>query len=152
MRVQGKLLAKLGVDVETISLESGAGGGNGDRVTPRATVQLLQLMRKHKDWPAYEAGLPVLGVDGTLARVAVKDSKAKGKVLGKTGTYTDANAQRGTSHLRAKTLAGVMTTTKGTALSYAIFVNDVLLPRGVTTRREGRVIGELCEILYQHGP
>jgi D-alanyl-D-alanine carboxypeptidase/D-alanyl-D-alanine-endopeptidase (penicillin-binding protein 4) len=152
MRVQGNVLAKLGVDIKSISLESGAGGGNGDKVSPRATVQLLQALRKRPDWPAFEAALPVLGVDGTLASVIDKDSPARGKVKGKTGTYTDRNLLSGRLHLRAKSLAGVMTTAKGKTLVFTIFVNDVLLPRGITARREGRTIGKLAEIIQQNAP
>jgi D-alanyl-D-alanine carboxypeptidase/D-alanyl-D-alanine-endopeptidase (penicillin-binding protein 4) len=140
------------VDVKAISLESGAGGGNGDRVSPRTTVQLLQAMRKRDDWATYEAALPVLGVDGTLATAVGKDSPARGKVKGKTGTYIDENRQQGTLHLRAKSLAGVMTTAKGKSLTFTIFVNDVPLPRGVGSSREGKVIGKLCELINQHAP
>jgi hypothetical protein len=45
-----------------------------------------------------------------------------------------------------------MTTAKGTELSFAMFVNDVPLPKGVQTQREGKVLGRLFEVLYQHGP
>ena len=153
MRLQGKALAELGVDVESISLESGAGGGDGDKVSPRVTVQLLQAMRKRPDWPAFEAAMPILGVDGTLATVVKKDSPARGKVMGKTGTYGDSNLLLGKGHLRAKSLAGVMTTAKGKALVFAIFVNDVPLPSGASAGpREGKAIGEVCEILQQHAP
>jgi D-alanyl-D-alanine carboxypeptidase/D-alanyl-D-alanine-endopeptidase (penicillin-binding protein 4) len=151
MRLQGQVLAELGVKTESISLESGAGGGDGDKVSPRATVELLAAMRKRPDWPTFEAALPILGVDGTLATVVKKDSPARGKVMGKTGTYTDDNLLLGRSHLRAKSLAGVMTTAQGKSLVFAIFVNDVALPKGMTAAREGRVIGELCEVLQQHG-
>src|SRR5207247_3211111 len=94
MKIQGALLTKLGIDPRSISLESGAGGGNGDRVSPRATVQLLQAMRKRDDWAMFEAALPVLGVDGTLATVLAKDSPARGKAKGKTGTYPDETRLR----------------------------------------------------------
>src|SRR5262249_21172728 len=126
------------------------GGGNGDRVTPRATVQLLQAMAKRPDWPAYKAALPVLGVDGTLADVLPADSSARGKVFGKTGTYGDPDLLNQRTQLRAKSLAGVMTTASGRPLVVAIFVNDVSLPRGVDPAREGRQIGRLCEIIYQN--
>ena len=81
----------------------------------------------------------MLGVDGTLATVVGKDSPARGKVQGKTGTYTDENRLLGRTHLRAKSLAGVMTTAKGKTLVFTIFVNDVPLPTGVTATREGKV-------------
>lgn len=152
MRRQAEVLHEQGVDTGSISLESGAGGGNGDRVTPRATVGLLQAMYKRKDWPAYEAMLPVLGEDGTLAKAVGPRSPARGQVKAKTGAYTDANLLHGRSYLRAKSLAGVLTTAKGKRLLFCIFVNDVLLPRGVTGQREGRVIGRLCEIIHETGP
>jgi D-alanyl-D-alanine carboxypeptidase/D-alanyl-D-alanine-endopeptidase (penicillin-binding protein 4) len=149
MRVEGAVLAKLGVAINGLSLESGAGGGNGDKVSPRATVQLLRAMRQRDDWPIFESCLPILGVDGTLAGVG-KNSPARGKVLGKTGTYTDRNHLLGRPFLRAKTLAGTMRTARGDNLLFAIFVNDVVPPPGVTSVREGKVIGQLCEIIQQH--
>src|SRR5262249_46703807 len=152
MAEQGKVLRELGVDVSRISLESGAGGGDGDKVSPQATVQLLQAMRERTAWNRFEAALPVPGVGGTLVSTVKKDSPARGKVRGKTGTYTDANLLLGQAHLRAKSLAGVLTTARGKVLVFAIFVNDVPLPRGVTADREGRTIGRLCEVLYQHAP
>ena len=43
-----------------------------------------------------------------------------------------------------------MTTARGTRLTFAMFVNDVPLPHGVTPSREGKVLGRLCEIVYEH--
>ncbi len=79
LRLQGRALAELGVPVETISLESGAGGGNGDRVSPAATVQLLLAMRRRPDFDVFRAALPVLGVDGTLADVVDRKSPARAR-------------------------------------------------------------------------
>ncbi len=152
MREEKRFLADLGVDVDSISLESGAGGGNADRVTPRTTVQLLQGMAKRPEWPEYKAALPVLGVDGTLADVVDADSPARGKVHAKTGTYGDSDLLNGRLLLRAKSLAGVMTTAGGHSLTFAIFLNDVPLPPGGDPAREGQVIGRLCEILYRDAP
>jgi serine-type D-Ala-D-Ala carboxypeptidase/endopeptidase (penicillin-binding protein 4) len=152
MRLEGRVLADLGVDVKTISLESGAGGGNGDRVTPRATVQLLLAMSKRPEYAVFKDALPVLGVDGTLAEAVGPDSPARGKVWAKTGTYDDADLINRRELLRSKTLAGVMTTAKGRSLAFALFVNDVPLPRGTGPAREGKVLGQLCEIIYRHAP
>jgi serine-type D-Ala-D-Ala carboxypeptidase/endopeptidase (penicillin-binding protein 4) len=152
MRLQRQILADLGVDVGAIALESGAGGGNADRVTPRVTVQLLQALMKRPDFAVYKAALPVLGVDGTLSDAVGKDSPARGKVQAKTGTYGDTDLLNERLLLRAKSLAGIMTTKSGRSLVFAIFVNDVPLPRGVEPSREGKVIGKLCEIIYEHCP
>jgi D-alanyl-D-alanine carboxypeptidase/D-alanyl-D-alanine-endopeptidase (penicillin-binding protein 4) len=151
MLEEAKALKGLGVPVESISLESGAGGGNADRVTPWATVRLLLAMRKRPDWPLFEASLPVLGMDGTLAGTNAA-GKAKGKARAKTGTYTDRNLLSGRGHMRAKSLAGVMTTAKGRTLVFCFFLNDVAMPKGVTAARHGRALGELCELIYLNVP
>jgi D-alanyl-D-alanine carboxypeptidase/D-alanyl-D-alanine-endopeptidase (penicillin-binding protein 4) len=49
-------------------------------------------------------------------------------------------------------LAGTLTTGSGRELIVALFVNDVPLPKGVQTTREGKVLGKLCEIIHQHAP
>ena len=151
LREEGNLLKGLGVDTATISFGGGAGGANADAVTPRATVQLLSGMAKQPDWPAFKAALPVLGVDGTLAEVVDKDSPARGKVFAKTGTlfWTDG-LNGGRSLLRSKALAGVMTTKTGRELYVTMFINDVPLPVGVGPSREGKVLGKLCEIIYEN--
>ena len=146
---QRKILKKLGVPVETISFGSGAGGAAADAVTPRATVTLLQNLMKRDDWPKFKDCLPVLGIDGTLAGVVPDDSPARGKVFAKTGTLTWADGLNGRSLLKSKALAGVMTTRDGHELILAIFVNDAPLPFGVGPTREGKVLGKLCEILYE---
>jgi D-alanyl-D-alanine carboxypeptidase/D-alanyl-D-alanine-endopeptidase (penicillin-binding protein 4) len=107
-------------------------------------------MAKRPEFAAYKAGFPVLGVDGTLVDVVEKDSPARGKVFAKTGTYSDPDLLNDRLLLRSKSLAGVMTTAGGRELVFAIFVNDVLMPQGVEPTREGKVIGRLCEILYEH--
>jgi serine-type D-Ala-D-Ala carboxypeptidase/endopeptidase (penicillin-binding protein 4) len=121
-------------------------------VTPRATVQLLRALAKRADYRFFEAALPVLGVDGTLADVVGPNSPARGRVFAKTGTYYWYDLLNGRPLLTSKSLAGVMTTARGRRLTFALFVNNVPLPPGVGPSREGRVLGQLCEILYEHTP
>ncbi len=149
LREQRKILKKLGVPVETISFAGGAGGAAADCVTPRATVELLRSLMKRDDWPKFRAGLPSLGVDGTLVGVVSDDSPARGKVAAKTGTLSWSDGLNGRVLLKSKALAGVMTTKDGRELIVALFVNDVPLPAGVGPTREGKVLGKLCEILYE---
>jgi D-alanyl-D-alanine carboxypeptidase/D-alanyl-D-alanine-endopeptidase (penicillin-binding protein 4) len=152
LKIQRDILAKLGVDVKTISFGGGAGGAGADHVTPRATVQLLKAMAQRKDFNFYEAALPVLGVDGTLADVVDGKSPARGAVRAKTGTYYWYDALNDRFVLTSKALAGYMTTSTGRRLIFAIFVNNVPLPAGVGPGREGRVLGRLCEIIHQGAP
>jgi D-alanyl-D-alanine carboxypeptidase/D-alanyl-D-alanine-endopeptidase (penicillin-binding protein 4) len=152
LKLERQFLAEAGVDVKTISFGGGAGGAGADQVTPRATVELLRALAKRPDWAAFEAALPVLGVDGTLADVVGRDSPARGAVKAKTGTYFWIDLLNGRTLLTSKALAGTMTTARGRRLLFAMFVNNVPLPSGVTPEREGRVLGRLCEIIHQHAP
>ena len=152
LRRQAKVLTELGVDVGTISFAGGAGGAYADAITPRSAVQVLQGMAKRPENEAFLAGLPVLGVDGTLSDAVPADSPARGKVRAKTGTLVWYDALNDRPLLRSKALAGVLETANGTKLYVAMFVNDVPLPQGVTPTREGKVLGKLCEIIYRNGP
>jgi D-alanyl-D-alanine carboxypeptidase/D-alanyl-D-alanine-endopeptidase (penicillin-binding protein 4) len=150
MRMQHGILDDLGVPVQSISFGGAAGGERSDNVTPRATVALLEAMRKRADWPTYRAALPALGVDGTLVDVVPSSSPAKGKVMAKTGTLVYEDVMNARPLLRSKAMAGVMTTAGGRELVFAMFVNDLALPRGVTPMREGKVLGKLAEVIQQN--
>jgi D-alanyl-D-alanine carboxypeptidase/D-alanyl-D-alanine-endopeptidase (penicillin-binding protein 4) len=151
LREQGKVLKGLGVDVSTISFGGGAGGANADKVTPRATVQLLRAMRTRPEWPAYKAALPVLGVDGTLSQIST-DSPAKGHVFAKTGTLFWDDALNGRSILTSKALAGVTTAKSGREVAFAVFINDLPLAKGETPTKIGKVLGKLSEIVWEATP
>jgi D-alanyl-D-alanine carboxypeptidase/D-alanyl-D-alanine-endopeptidase (penicillin-binding protein 4) len=152
LREEGRIIRKLGVEARAVSFGGGAGGNPADHVSPRACVQLLTGMSKRPEWAAYKDALPVLGVDGTLATVVSADSPARGKVFAKTGTLWWQDVVNGRNFLRSKALSGVMATKAGTTLYFAMIVNNVPLPLGVTSIREGKVLGRLCEILYENGP
>jgi D-alanyl-D-alanine carboxypeptidase/D-alanyl-D-alanine-endopeptidase (penicillin-binding protein 4) len=152
LHLQRQFLADCGVPVDTISFGGGAGGANADSITPRATVKLLRALAKRPDYPVFRAGLPILGVDGTLHDAVAPDSPARGKVLAKTGTLMWQDVMNDRLILRSKALAGTLTTATGRELIVAMFVNDVPLPKGVQTTREGKVLGKLCEIIHRHAP
>ncbi|MBN9522815.1 D-alanyl-D-alanine carboxypeptidase/D-alanyl-D-alanine-endopeptidase [bacterium] len=152
LRKGHSLLTELGVDAGAFSFGGGAGGAPSDCVSARATVQLLRGMAGRPEWAAYRAGLPVLGVDGTLADVVGRDSPARGKVLAKTGTLIWFDAANDRFLLRSKALAGTMATRTGATLFFAMFVNNVPVSRETGSGREGRVLGRLCEILHDNGP
>ncbi len=149
LRLQHDFLAKAGVDVETISFGGGAGGSRADYTTPHATVQLLRHMATRSDAAVYEAALPILGVDGTLHDVVKADSPARGKVRAKTGTLFWQNTMNDRVLLTGKALAGYLTTARGRKLAFAMFVNGTHLQRAADTSREGKVLGKLCEIVYE---
>jgi serine-type D-Ala-D-Ala carboxypeptidase/endopeptidase (penicillin-binding protein 4) len=148
LKRQHTFLKQAGVDVDTISFAGGAGGARGDCITPRAAVQLLTYMSKRPDFPAYKEALPRLGIDGTLARNVPPESPARDKVQAKTGTLYADNTMNGATLMTSKALAGYMTTVKGRALVFAVFVNNAHIRSGVTTKTFGDDLGKICEIVY----
>jgi D-alanyl-D-alanine carboxypeptidase/D-alanyl-D-alanine-endopeptidase (penicillin-binding protein 4) len=153
LRRQGEVLAALGVSPAAISFGGGAGGSGSDLVSPRATVALLRAMAARPEFPAYEAALPVLGRDGTLAESVGPDSPARGHVRAKTGTYWVDNALNGKAVMTSKALAGYMETASGRRLVFCLFVNDVPLDLpaddvSAGTEAAGKLLGRLCEALY----
>ena len=138
-----------------MSFGGGAGGSRSDLATPRATVTLLRAMATRPEFAAYDAALPVLGRDGTLAKAVAADSPARGHAHAKTGTYFVGNDLDGTTMLTSKALAGYLETASGRSLVFAAFVNNVPLDapkpnRSISdaTAQAGRLLGKLCEALY----
>jgi D-alanyl-D-alanine carboxypeptidase/D-alanyl-D-alanine-endopeptidase (penicillin-binding protein 4) len=157
LRRQGEILKGLGVDPNRISFGGGAGGDQADLTTPRATVALLRAMAERPEFAAFDAALPVLGRDGTLAKAVSKNSPAQGHAHAKTGTFYVQNRLTGTAVLTSKALAGYLETAGGRSLIFAAFVNNVPLnapkpSRSVSdaTGEVGRVLGKLCEALYSN--
>jgi D-alanyl-D-alanine carboxypeptidase/D-alanyl-D-alanine-endopeptidase (penicillin-binding protein 4) len=148
-------LKTLGVEPGQVSFGGGAGGARADLASPRATVALLRAMSARPDFASYEAALPVLGRDGTLARAVGHDSPARGHVRAKTGTFWVENGLNGQAVLTSKALAGYLDTADGRSLVFAFFVNQV--PLGVSgekasdaTAAAGRLLGKLCEVFYSY--
>jgi D-alanyl-D-alanine carboxypeptidase/D-alanyl-D-alanine-endopeptidase (penicillin-binding protein 4) len=155
LRRQGEALKTLGLDLSTISFGGGAGGSRSDLVTPEATVKLLRGMAARTDFAAFDAALPILGRDGTLARAVSAESPARGHVHAKTGTYWVDNELTGKALLTSKALAGYLETSSGRQLILAVFINNVMLdapsPKQTVseaTTEAGRLLGKLCEVLY----
>jgi serine-type D-Ala-D-Ala carboxypeptidase/endopeptidase (penicillin-binding protein 4) len=155
LRRQGEVLKSLGLEPGTISFGGGAGGARADLVTPQATVRLLRAMAARPDFAAFDAALPVLGRDGTLAKAVAVDNPARGHAHAKTGTFFVENDLDGTTVLTSKALAGYLETASGRSLVFAAFVNNVSIDapkpnRSVSdaTAHAGRLLGKLCEVLY----
>ena len=149
MRIQAEHLKSLGVDVQTISFGGGAGGSNADYVTPRATVQLLLGVDEQPFAEAFQAALPIMGVDGTLADMAPEDSSVRERVQAKTGTLYWRNLMDDGYLLTSKALAGYATAASGRELVFSVVVNNVPLSDKDETSAIGRTITQLCEIFFE---
>ncbi len=155
MKQEGLILKELGVDTATIAFGGGAGGARADLVTPRATVALLRALAARPDYRAYDAALPVLGRDGTLAKAVGPDSPARGHARAKTGTYVVGNGLNGQFVLTCKAMAGTLESASGRPLIFAYFLNNVPLAVSEAevadaTADAGRVLGKICEVVYLH--
>ncbi|WP_337176679.1 D-alanyl-D-alanine carboxypeptidase/D-alanyl-D-alanine-endopeptidase [Paludisphaera sp.] len=153
LRRQGEILQGLGLDPLAVSFGGGAGGQWADMATPRATVALLRAMAARPDFASYDAALPILGRDGTLAEAVAEGSPARGHARAKTGTMYVDDALIGRRLLTSKALAGYMETAAGRPLVIAFFINGVVLEARdggevPTTADAGKLLGKLCEAFY----
>lgn len=87
-------LLGIGVKPEEFAIYDGSGLSRMNLITPRATVKLLQFASQQSWFPQFKDGLPVAGVDGTLAN-RMKGTPAEAHVFAKTGTLGGTNALGG---------------------------------------------------------
>jgi N-acyl-D-amino-acid deacylase len=152
--LEHNFLEKAGLDLAGASQGDGAGGARSAYFTPDFMVHFLAFMSKQKDFPLFEKALPILGRDGTLAKIGV-DSAAAGHVLAKTGTYGSYNALNKTLMLDGKGLAGYITTGDGRHLAFAIYANRVSLPLDdpeAPQKIAGAALGEIATAIYTTPP
>ena len=88
-------LAEAGVPMAGVRVVDGSGLSRLDRLTANALAALLQVAWSDPNVrPAFLAALPVAGVNGTLED-RLRKPPARGRVLAKTGTTSDASALSG---------------------------------------------------------
>lgn len=103
-------LTPLGVDFAGVTIRDGCGLSYQNRVPPRAIIQLLVAMHRHRDARVFEESLARAGEDGSMKN-RYNDAALVGRVVGKTGTLKDTTA-----------LAGYLTRDDGRVLAYAILL------------------------------
>lgn len=114
------MLAQAGVPRTAWDFSDGSGMSTYNRVSPRATTQLLRWAAGQPWGSAWRQSLPVGGVDGTLAR-RYADTPLQGKIFAKTGTVNAATA-----------LSGYLVTAKGKTLIFSSYVADIPADGSVT--------------------
>jgi PBP4 family serine-type D-alanyl-D-alanine carboxypeptidase len=111
------LVDQMGIGADEFDFPTNGSGSPDSRATPRATVRMLMEMERSGVAQFYQAALPVLGVDGSLAHSG-SDLPARGHVFAKTGTTIADGA------LKAQNLAGYIDARSGRRLAFAVYVND----------------------------
>jgi PBP4 family serine-type D-alanyl-D-alanine carboxypeptidase len=140
-------LKKNGLDLTAACQSDGAGGDA--LFTADFIAQYLLVMSKQKDFADFQRGLPIMGRDGTLAKIQT-DSAAAGHVFAKTGTDLGGNSLNKNLMVRGKGLSGYMETKSGQKLVLALYVNNVSIPEGpeLVQKIVGEALGEIASAAY----
>lgn len=114
--------AAAGLDTPGAVLKDGS-GLDGNLITAGNQTQLQQIMSRRPDAAAWQATLPILGVDGSLERVQ-SNSPAAGRVFAKTGTLGDLDLFNRRLVLPTKALGGIIEARSGRRLAFAVIVTN----------------------------
>jgi PBP4 family serine-type D-alanyl-D-alanine carboxypeptidase len=137
------------LDLAGISQGDGAGGDWADLLSPDFMCNYLTYWTTRPDYPVFFKALPILGKDGTLAKIQTANPGA-GHVFAKTGTFGSEDRLRGKTMLNGKGLAGYVITASGQKLVFAAYVNHVSLPSDPDAAQTvaGQALGEIAAAAY----
>ena len=141
------------LDSSGISQGDGAGGDWADLISPDFMVHYLTYWTTRPDYPVFFKALPILGKDGTLAKIQTANPGA-GHVFAKTGTFGSEDRVNGKLMLNGKGLAGYVLTASGQKLVFAAYVNHVSLPADPEAAQSvaGQALGEIAAAAYDTPP
>src|SRR5262249_20203011 len=125
--IEHQFLEDAKLDLSGIAQGDGEGGDWADLFSPDFMVHYLTYWATRPEYPVFFKALPVLGRDGTLAKIQTTNPGA-GHVFAKTGTYDSEDRVNGRLMLNGKGLAGYVITASGEKLVFAAYVNHVALP------------------------
>jgi dihydroorotase/N-acyl-D-amino-acid deacylase len=137
------------LDLTGISQGDGAGGDWADLFSPDFVCQYLTYWTTRPDYPVFLKALPILGKDGTLAKIQTTNPGA-GHVFAKTGTFGSEDRLNSNLMLNGKGLAGYVITAGGQKLAFAAYVNHVSLPPDPESAQSvaGQALGEIAAAAY----
>jgi D-alanyl-D-alanine carboxypeptidase len=112
------LVDELGLDPAGFEFPTNGSGSPDSRASARTTAKLAAAMSKRPGYAPYRQGLPLLGVDGSLAAIG-RTVVGKEHIAAKSGATVDAEG-----NIAAISMAGYIDAKSGRALTFALFVND----------------------------
>jgi D-alanyl-D-alanine carboxypeptidase/D-alanyl-D-alanine-endopeptidase (penicillin-binding protein 4) len=142
-----QIWAGAGLDTDGAVLKDGS-GLTGNLVTADNQAQLQAIMNKRPDAAAWQATLPILGVDGSLARVQA-NTPAAGRVFAKTGTLGDWDGFNRRFVLPTKALGGFIDTRQGRRFTFAIIVTNSIFSdrQGIFAANDD--VGKVAALIQQ---
>ena len=142
--LEARMLSSAGLDVNQAAQYDGYGGAY---FTPDFMVHYLAWARAQSWFRFLLRGLPIMGVDGTLASIQTK-SAARGKVFAKTGTDDSDNFLNGGETVE-KALAGYITTRGGHHVAFAFYLSAMNGPHDEDTGHiAGEILGGMASATY----
>lgn len=148
-KIEHAFLTDAKLDLSGASQGDGAGGDWADLFSPDFMCHYLAYWKTRPDFPVLFNGLPVLGKDGTLAKIQ-KDNPGAGHVFAKTGTFAAEDKLNSRLMLNGKGLAGYVQTKSGKTLAFAAYVNHVSMPADPESAQKiaGQALGEIAAAAY----
>ena len=148
-RLEHDFLQSAKLDLSGAAQGDGAGGDWADLFSPDFMVHYLTYWSTRPDYPVFFKALPILGKDGTLAKIQT-NSPGAGHVFAKTGTFGSEDKLRGKMMLNGKGLAGYVFTKDGKRLAFAAYVNHVSLDPDPEAAQQvaGQALGEIAAAAY----
>jgi D-alanyl-D-alanine carboxypeptidase/D-alanyl-D-alanine-endopeptidase (penicillin-binding protein 4) len=148
-KVEHAFLTDAKLDLSGASQGDGAGGDWADLFSPDFMCHYLAYWKTRPDFPIFFNGLPILGKDGTLAKIQ-KDNPGAGHVFAKTGTYAAEDKLNSRLMLNGKGLAGYVQTKSGKTLAFAAYVNHTSMPADPESAQKiaGQALGEIAGAAY----
>ena len=148
-KVERAFLQEAKLDLTGISQGDGEGGDWADLFSPEFIAHYMAYWSTRPDFPVFFKALPILGKDGTLAKIQVNNPGA-GHVFAKTGTFGSEDKLNGKMMLNGKGLAGYVVTASGQKLAFAAYVNHVTLPPDPDAAQSvgGQALGEIAAAAY----
>jgi len=148
-KVEHDFLQSAKLDLSGAAQGDGAGGDWADLFSPDFMVHYLTYWTTRPDYQAFFKALPILGKDGTLAKIQ-PSSPGAGHVFAKTGTLGSDDKLGGRMMLNGKGLAGYVVTKDGKKLAFAAYVNHLSLAPDPDAAQQvaGQALGEIAAAAY----
>lgn len=147
--VEHDFLQAANLDLSGSGQGDGAGGDWADLFSPDFMVHYLAYWSTRPDYQTFFKALPILGKDGTLAKIQT-DSPAAGHVFAKTGTFGSEDRLNSKLMLNGKGLVGYVITKDGKKLAFAAYLNHLTLPPDMEAAQTigGQTLGEIAAAAY----
>lgn len=126
----------------------GDGAGGDAYFSPAFMTQLLAHISKQPWAQQFHDALPILGTDGTLAKIQ-HGAPGAGMVFAKTGTFSSYDPLNRRNIVHAKGLAGYFTAKSGRRIAFAIYLNNLATNTPDPALLAGQALGEIASIAWE---